>query len=271
MYDDNCFERICNEMRKDIVRMTYGVGNVGAHIGGALSLVEIFAALYFCGRGIGKDSLSDDDRRRIILSKGHGVMAQYAAMKQAGILGSDDLMTFKTSDSALQAHPSMNSELGIEFSSGSLGQGLSQGVGVALALLRKGISSEIYVIVGDGECDEGSVWEAAMSAAHFKLDRLTVVVDVNHIQYDGPTCQVMDLGQLESKWKAFGWEPIVVNGHSVKELGAAMIRKTVRPKAIIADTVKGKGISFMENDPHWHNGRLTKALFETAMSELENA
>lgn len=262
------FLQTCREMRKDIVRMTYSVGNTGAHIGGSLSLVEIFAALYFCGQGVHKDSLFDTNRRRIILSKGHGIMAQYAAMKQADIIDDETLMTFKKPDSALQAHPSKNDNLGIEFSSGSLGQGLSQGVGVALALEKKNNDSEVYVVVGDGECDEGSVWEAAMSAAHFKLKNLTVIVDVNHLQYDGDTKQIMNLESLENKWQAFGWEVVSVDGHSVESIGSAMLKKAQRPKAIIADTIKGKGISFMENNPQWHNGRLTQELFEKAMVEL---
>lgn len=262
------YHDICQEMRRDIVRMTYGAGNIGAHIGGALSLVEIFAVLYTVNGGLNLKNIHSDNRPRIILSKGHGVMAQYAAMKQVGIIDDEAIATFKTIGSHLAAHPHMNEDLGIEFSSGSLGQGLSQGVGVALALRRKNNGSKVFVIVGDGECDEGSVWEAAMSAAHFNLNNLCVIVDKNNIQYDGPTNDVMKLSDLERKLKSFGFATVTADGHSCNELIAAVNSKSELPKAIIAETIKGKGVSFMENNPKWHNGRLDTALFAQAMSEL---
>jgi len=213
-----------------------------------------------------------EGRDRLILSKGHGVMAQYAAMKQAGMLTDEELMTFKQHNTRLCAHPSMCPEMGIEFSGGSLGQGLSLGVGTALALRRKGnTDSRVFVVLGDGECNEGSVWEAAASASHFGLDRLTVVVDRNHLQYDGPTCDVLRMDDLAQKWVAFGFDTRTVDGHSVPALrevlrgGAAMVGSA--PTAILADTVKGKGVSYMENNPVWHNGALSDEQYAQAMRE----
>lgn len=263
------YKNMCKAMRRDIIRMTHNAGSIGAHAGGSLSLVEIFAVLYTADGGLDPSNIKSEQRPRIILSKGHGVMAQYAAMKQVGILRDEQLDTFKCMGSALAAHPHMNEDIGIEFSSGSLGQGLSQGVGVALSLKRKHNDAKVYVIVGDGECDEGSIWEAAMSAAHFKLDNLCVVVDKNNIQYDGRTNDVMSLEDIESKFGAFGFDTVKVDGHSCDALVAAFGKKSSLPKAVIAETVKGKGVSFMENEPKWHNGRLDKELFDKAMAELE--
>jgi len=159
-------------------------------------------------------------------------------------------MTFKNNETRLYAHPSMNLQIGIEFSSGSLGQGLSLGVGTALALRKKNnYSSHVYVLVGDGECNEGQIWEAAMAASHFKLNNLTVIVDKNKLQYDGETADVMNMDNFAAKWSAFGFETLTVDGHSVEQLLVAFRTGTNKPKAIIAETVKGKGVSFMENNP----------------------
>jgi len=257
-----------HEMRLDALKMTYNVGSTGAHIGGALSMIEIMAALYV---GVMTYEINDkqwEGRDRFILSKGHGVMAQYAAMKQIGILTDEDLLTFKKNTTCLFAHPSINMDLGIEFSSGSLGQGLSLGVGTALALKRKGNSkSHVYVLVGDGECDEGSIWEAAASAAHFKLDNLTMIIDKNGLQYDGKTDIILSMDNLTEKMSAFGWNTINTDGHSVQALIASLKVRDNKPVAIIAHTVKGKGVSFMENNPLWHNGRLTEQQFEQALAE----
>ena len=166
----------------------------------------------------------------------------------------------------------MNIKRGIEFSGGSLGMGLSQGVGIALAYRRKGIGNRVFVLLGDGECDEGSVWEAIMSATHFKLDNLIVIVDKNQLQSDGNTHDIMDLGNLSSKFCAFGFDTYEVDGHDVIELcdalSVAINKKDSRPKAIIAGTIKGKGISFMENDPEWHHKALNERQYEIAISEL---
>ena len=173
-------------------------------------------------------------------------------------------------DSKVAAHPFVNGQLGIEFSSGSLGQGVSLGVGTALALRRKNnLSSRVFVILGDGECDEGSVWEAAASAAHFDLSNLVVIVDKNGLQYDGDTTAVLSMENLAEKWAAFGWNVLEVDGHDVDALRKALTENSSKPLAIVAKTVKGKGISFMENNPQWHNGVVSQKLFEQAVAELE--
>ena len=269
-YSDAEMQAICREMRADLLNMTHRAGNMGAHIGGSLSLVEIMATLYLKVANIGKDLLDDDARDRIILSKGHGAMTQYAAMQQAGIIGKEELFRYKENSGAISAHPSMNGDIGIEYSSGSLGQGLSLGVGACLAMVRRGnISSKVFVIVGDGECDEGQIWEAAMTAAHYKLDNLVCIVDENHLQYDGPTDDIQTLGSLQEKFEAFGWKAVSCDGHDIVALVQSF--KTDHagaPLAVIASTVKGKGVSFMENNPLYHNNRLTDSQLEQALSEV---
>lgn len=263
-------QKRCKIMRKQILEMTYRAGVAGAHVGGSLSLVEIMAVLYLDVMRYDKDCLTSDMRDRMIFSKGHGAMALYAAMEQAGILAEGQLQTFKQDGSLLSAHPSKNAAYGIEFSSGSLGQGLSLGAGTALALRRKNHPARVFVILGDGECDEGSVWEAAMFAAQYRLHRLIAVVDYNKLQYDGEIKSVMALDPISEKWESFGWNVIRVDGHSVEALLRAFrnIEGAQRPTVVIADTIKGKGVSFMENQPAWHNGALRKDLFEKAMDEV---
>lgn len=267
-YIVNDCREIAKQMRIDAIHLTYSLGHMGAHIGGGLSLIEIMAVLYGRELRINKANLQDEMRDRLILSKGHGTLALYTAMKAVGIISEEELRTYKTRDTFLYAHPSMNLPRGIEFSSGSLGQGLSLGVGTCLGMRRKGNKdSRVFVIVGDGECDEGSIWEAAQSAAHFACNRLITIVDCNGIQYDGSTEEIMGLGKIEEKWKAFGWDVIVVDGHDIKELCEAFKTKHDKPLAVIAKTVKGKGVSFMENNPLWHNHSLTKEQYEQALAE----
>ena len=258
------------QIRLDLIDMTFNTGNTGAHIGGALSMAEIMSVLYLDVLKFDAQNPLSESRDRFILSKGHGVMAQYAALEQIGVLSKEDLLTFKKNETFLYAHPSMNLLKGIEFSSGSLGQGLSLGVGTALALkMKNNFSSKVYVLLGDGECNEGSVWESAMSAAHYKLHNLIVIIDKNNLQYDDKTQNVMSLEPFEYKWKSFGFKTITIDGHNIEMLVNAF--KTVheqQPLCIIAETVKGKGISFMENDAKWHNGALSKEQYDQAILEL---
>ena len=262
-------EKDCLEMRKDCLVMAKAAGSEGFHFGASLSIIEIVAVLYLRVMRIGKDLFQSQWRDRFILSKGHGVPAIYAALERMGVLSREDLLTFKGEGSALSGHPCKNESLGIEFSSGSLGQGLSYGVGVALALKRKGNrDARVFVLLGDGECDEGSVWEAAMAAAKYRLDHLTVIVDRNRLQYDGETEQVMPIESLEEKWKAFGWDACNVDGHDLEQLEMACRKESDRPRAIIANTVKGKGISFMEHDAQWHHGMMTTTQEAQAWKEV---
>ena len=258
------------EIRNDVLAMGRSTGNIGAHMGGGLSMVEIMAALYAGVMTIDSKNPTAENRDRFILSKGHGAITLYAALCHAGFISHELLETFKSNETFLYGHPSMNPEIGIEFSSGSLGQGLSLGVGVCLGLKRKNNSdSRAFVLMGDGECDEGSVWESAASASHYKLNNLVAVIDCNGIQYDGATEEVLSMNSMAQKWKSFGFEVYEVDGHDVEKLAEALDKRTDKPRAVIAHTVKGKGVSFMENDPKWHNNRLTAQLYEQALSEQE--
>jgi transketolase len=246
-----------------------------SHIGGGLSMVEIFTVLY--GNILKYDPKNPEweNRDRFILSKGHGVLPFFVALHNAGFISEKVLYTYKKNESDLISHPVMNLPLGMESSNGSLGHGLSMAVGISLAIKRKSnFTSRVFVVLGDGECNEGSVWEAIMAAAHFKLDNLVAIVDYNKLQSDGNSNTVMDIGVLETKWESFGWEVISLDGHDIDALNDALKKKesstSNKPIVVIAHTVKGKGVSFMENNNAWHHNRLTQSTFEQAISELEN-
>ena len=262
--------KAAKSMRCDALSISLAAGSTGAHLGGGLSMIEIMAVLY---RGVMHYDAQNpllEERDRFILSKGHGVLAFYTALNQAGFISDTELLSFKSNNTFLYGHPSMNLQKGIEFSSGSLGLGLSLGVGSALALNRKSnVTSRIFVLMGDGECNEGSVWEAAASAAHFGLQNLVAIIDKNGLQYDGNTCGVMSMESMTDKWASFGWQVLEVDGHDVAVLYDALSTISSKPLVVIAHTVKGKGVSFMENNPAWHHARLTQAQFEQAMAEQE--
>lgn len=256
-------ESMAREMRHDIYRMGLQTGLNGAHFGGGLSLVEIMAVLYQVVMRVNPAQPHWPERDRFILSKGHGAMAFYAALKQVGFVTDEELMTFKSNQTFLYGHPSMNVEKGIEFSSGSLGLGLALGVGTAMGLRKRGNNSpRVFVLMGDGECGEGSVWESAASAAHFGLSNLVAIIDKNGLQYDGPTKDVLNMDGMAEKWESFGWQARTVNGHNTKELMNAFESLGGKPTVIVANTVKGKGVSYMENNPAWHHNRLTQAQFD---------
>jgi len=256
-------ESAAQEIRYDILRMGLKTGSNGAHFGGGLSLVEIMAVLYLSVMRVDSSRPRWQERDRFILSKGHGAMALYAALKQVGFVTDEELMTFKSNNTFLFGHPSMNLDKGIEFSSGSLGLGLALGAGTAMGLRKRGNNtSRVFVLMGDGECDEGSVWESAASAAHFGLSNLVAIVDKNGLQYDGPTREILNMDGMAEKWESFGWQTRVVDGHNLSELLGALDRFEGKPTVVIANTVKGKGISFMEHNPAWHHNRLTQAQFD---------
>ena len=258
------------EIRKDVIRMTYKVGGIGAHIGGSLSLPEIMAVLYLKILKYDIKEMDKEDRDRLIISKGHGVMAQYAAFKQIKLITEEELFTFKQVGSWLTAHPIIDPKKGIEFSTGSLGQGFGLGIGSAWALkLKENLSSKVYVILGDGECNEGSVWEGAMSAPQLKLDNLVVIIDKNGLQFDDATTEIISMENMEERWKSFGWAAKTVDGHDVEALYNALSEKHDRPYVVIANTIKGKGVSFIEKVAKWHLGKLSKEQYEQAMAEQE--
>jgi transketolase len=262
--------QIAQQLRVDVVEMI-GVGKAG-HLGGSVSLAEIVAALYFHTLRFDPKNVGDPDRDRFLLSKGHAVLIQYAALIEHGIIPRSEIKQVKTLAGLLQGHPDMAKTPGMEAVTGSLGQGLSIGVGMALALRLDGRSSRVYVIMGDGELSEGQLWEAAMAARRFGVDNLTGIVDRNRVQATGPTKEVFDIPDIERKWEAFGWHALTVDGHDVaavlKALDAAE-RVKGQPSVIVADTVKGKGISFAEHNAAFHNGMFTEDQYRQAMAELE--
>ena len=261
-------ESMAGEMRHDIYRMGLQTGLNGAHFGGSLSLVEIMVVLYLSVMRVNPAQPRWHERDRFILSKGHGAMAYYAALKQVGFVTDEELMTFKSNHTFLYGHPSMNPDKGIEFSSGSLGLG----VGTAMGLRKRdNHASRVFVLMGDGECDEGSVWESAASAAHFGLSNLVAIIDKNGLQYDGPTKDVLNMDSVAEKWESFGWQARTVDGHNVAELMDAFDNLGGKPTVIVANTVKGKGVPYMENNPAWHHNRLTQVQFdELASAKMMN-
>ena len=263
-------EAMAKKLRRHIITMTGKAGS--GHPGGSLSAVEIVTALYFrLLRHKPKDP-QWTDRDRFILSKGHAAPLLYAALAECGYLPIDELITLRQLDSRLQGHTDRTVTPGVEMSAGALGQGLSFAIGVALAGRLNSQKYRVYVLLGDGECDEGQVWEGAMAAAHFKVDNLVAIVDNNGLQIDGWNRDVMNLDPFNQKWQTFGWHVIEVDGHDLAQLtGAFNQAKLVKgqPTVIIAHTIKGKGVSFMENNVDFHGKAPTAAEVEIALKELE--
>ena len=262
--------RIALTLRADIVEMI-GVGKAG-HLGGSSSLAEIAAALYFHKMKFDPKNIAEANRDRFLLSKGHAVLIQYAALIELGVIPRSELKKVKTLAGVLQGHPDMAKTPGMEAVTGSLGQGLSIGVGMALGLRLDGRPSRVYVIMGDGELSEGQLWEAAMAAWRFRVDNLTGIVDRNGVQATGPTKEVFDIPKIEQKWESFGWHVITVNGHDVAQVLEALdAAEQVKgyPTVIVADTVKGKDISFAEHNAAFHNGILTEEQYQQAMADID--
>ncbi len=260
---------LAKKIRRHIITM---VGKAGSgHPGGSLSSVEIVSALYFKVLRHRPGDPQWADRDRFILSKGHAAPVLYAVLAECGYFPVEELMTLRQLGSRLQGHADRTATAGVEMSSGSLGQGLSFGIGVALAGRLNNRHYRTYVLLGDGECDEGQVWEAAMAAAHFKLDSLVAIVDNNGQQIDGWNCDVMNLEPLNQKWAAFGWQVFEVDGHDFSALLAAFDearRIKGQPAVIIAHTIKGKGVSFMENQAAFHGKAPSAEEVEQALKEL---
>jgi len=255
-------------LRKNILKMAFEAGSSSSHLGGALSIVEIVSFLFSYQMRIDRKNINWEDRDRFILSKGHACLAYYAALTEIGFIDKNELNTFEKDDSNLLGHPVLNKKLGIDFSTGSLGMGLSIAIGLSISAKKKKKDFKVYVIIGDGENNEGSIWEAAMSAPNFKLDNLYVIIDKNNFQQTGTNKEIMNTESLSEKWKSFGWEVSEANGHDIIELFNFFEKKSPKPKLLIANTVKGKGISFSENNNDWHHAVLTKSLYEKALKEL---
>jgi len=261
---------IAKRLRRHIITMTGKAGS--GHPGGSLSAVEILTTLYF--RVLRHKPLAPQwtNRDRFILSKGHAAPLLYATLAECGYFPIDELLTLRQMDSRLQGHTDRTVTPGVEMSAGALGQGLSFAIGVALAGRLNSKDYRVYVLLGDGECDEGQVWEAAMAAAHFKVDNLVAIVDNNGQQIDGWNRDVMNLDPFPSKWQAFGWHVIEVDGHDFTQLTQAFNQAKLvkgQPTVIIAHTIKGKGVSFMENNPDFHGKAPTAGEVKLALKELE--
>ena len=254
-----------HNIRQNILDISYRSGT-STHIGGALSMTDVMAVLYGKILKFDVDNPRWSERDRFILSKGHGVLGFYPALLRAGIISREVFDTFQQNGSDLIAHPVMNLDLGIESSNGSLGHGISMAVGIALAAKKQEKSFKTYTLLGDGETNEGSVWEAIMLASHLKLDNLTAIVDYNKQQNDGFGKDVLHIKNMAERFRAFGWHVIEINGHDMNEIVQAFEAAPLeQPKAIIAHTVKGKGVSFMEGNNEWHHNRLTKTSYEAAV------
>jgi transketolase len=260
-------EGLCREMRLDLLKTGYECGQ-SAHLGGALSMIEIMAVLF--GKILKHDAGNPHwyDRDIFILSKGHGVLGYFVTLKAFGYISEEKLSTFQSNGSDLIAHPVKNIDLGIESSNGSLGQGLSFGLGIALGMKKRQQSRKVYVFLGDGECNEGSVWESASLAAETSASNLVAIVDNNGFRNDGPNGTSDRMAKV---WEAFGWRVLVVDGHSLDQLSTALEtakNATGAPTVVIANTTKGKGISFMEGNNDWHHNRITQKIYEQALSEM---
>lgn len=269
MYTEKELRKHANNIRKNIVKMVANAKS--GHPGGSLSAVEILTWLYFNEADINEGNVAGHDRDRFVLSKGHASPLLYATLAEKGFISEEDLMTFRKIDSKLQGHPNMNYVKGVDMSTGSLGQGLSAAVGMALANKLDDNGHRVYVLVGDGESEEGQIWEAAMSAAHYKCDNLCAILDFNGLQIDGDITKVMNPTPFDKKFEAFGWHVVVIDGHDYVQIENAFkeARETKgQPTVIIAKTIKGKGVSFMENNAGWHGSAPNAEQLAQALEEL---
>ena len=265
-------QKTANEIRKGIVSGVHAAK--AGHPGGSLSAADIFTYLYFEEMNVDPKNPKDPDRDRFVLSKGHTAPGLYAALAEKGYFPKEDLLTLRHLGSYLQGHPDMKHIPGVDMSSGSLGQGISAAVGMALGAKLQNKAFRVYTLLGDGEIQEGQVWEAFMFAAHFKLDNLCVIIDINGLQIDGPTEKVMNSAPVDAKMEAFGFNVVTIDGHDFDQIEsafAAFRACTGKPTAILMHTTKGKGVSYMENSVDWHGKAPNDAEYEVAMGELRAA
>ena len=263
-------KQLAIQVRRDVIKTIYG--SKDGHIGAAMSIVEVLVVLYSKILKVDKRNLSNKERDRFILSKGHGCVSLYSMLARLGFFPKDELEKFCTKNGILGGHPDHKKIPGIEVSTGSLGHGFPMGVGFAMAAKLEKSRRRVFCVVGDGECNEGSTWEAAAIASHQKLDNLIVILDNNEMQSSGKIVLVQDPHDLKLKWSAFGWETLDVDGHDISNIYSALIKCPVikgKPTALIAHTIKGKGIPFMENDNKWHTGIPTEEEYTKALEELD--
>lgn len=261
---------MAKRMRLKALDMAFHAGKAGAHLGGGLSSIEILAVLYGEIARLDCSNPYWEDRDRILISKAHCVLAYYTALNEAGFITDEELKLFEKNGSDLAGHPLKNIEKGIEYAGGSLGMALSAAAGMAIHAKAVNSKRKIYVLLGDGECEEGSVWEAMMFAANYKLDNLVAVIDWNKLQYDGTITEVAGLDNLPEKIRAFGWKAVEADGHDIRDMVRAYQEgEPGKPLAILANTVKGKGVSFMEGNPLWHHSELNESLYKQAVAEVQ--
>lgn len=263
-------QKIAYKIRRDAIDAVYSAAS--GHPGGSLSIAEILAYLYFEEMNIDPKNPRDPDRDRFVLSKGHAAPGLYAALAERGYFPVEELKTLRQIDSVLQGHPDMKHIPGVDMSTGSLGLGISAACGMALAAKQMKQDWRVWTIVGDGESEEGQVWEAAMFAAHYKLDNLCAIIDWNGLQIDGAVKDVMNPTPLDEKFKAFGWHVIMIDAHDLAAIDAAVKEAKAtkgQPTAIIAKSVKGKGVSYMENAVNWHGAAPKQEQYEIAVKELD--
>ena len=262
-------QKHANNIRINIIKEVSNAQS--GHPGGSLSAADIVTVLYFNVMDITKENAGTTDRDRFVLSKGHASPLLYAVLAEKGIIEEKELMTFRKLKSRLQGHPDMNELDGIDMSTGSLGQGFSAAVGMALANKLDKNDHMIFALLGDGECEEGQIWEAAMAAAHYGCDNLCAVIDHNHLQIDGDINDVIGPDPLDEKFRAFGWNVLCIDGHNYEEIEQALLAAKAykgKPTCIVAETIKGKGVSFMENAAGWHGKAPSAELTEVALKDL---
>lgn len=266
MRDIKELEKLANENRKRIINMIYKAKS--GHSGGSLSIIDMLTAIYEIDV-----NFNENPRSRVVLSKGHTVPAQYAILNSKGIIKDDEMSTLRKINSRLQGHPSIKDIPEVDATTGLLGQGLSIAVGMAIAKRNKNDNHHVYAIVGDGEMQEGQIWEAMMQAAHYKLNNLILIIDYNKLSSYGDVNQSMNLEPLKQKVEAFNFHTIEIDGNNMEQVVNALYESYEvkdKPIAIICNTIKGKGVSFMENNPKWHNGEISDEEYKIAMQDLEN-
>jgi transketolase len=263
-------KKISKNIRISIIKSVSAAKS--GHPGGSLSIADILTVLYFEKMNIDPKNPKDPKRDRLVLSKGHSAPALYAALAERGYFPKEELLSLRKYGSKLQGHPDMKKVEGVDMSTGSLGQGLSAANGMAIAAKLDSADYRVYAVLGDGEVQEGQIWEAAMSAAHYKLDNLTAFLDLNGLQIDGSNEEVMNIGPVDEKFKAFGWNVLTINGHCFEEISKAIDEAAAvkgKPTMIVCKTVKGKGVSFMENNVAWHGSPPNEEETKKALAELE--
>ena len=266
MRDIKELEKLANENRKRIINMIYKAKS--GHSGGSLSIIDMLTAIYEIDV-----NFNENPRSRVVLSKGHTVPAQYAILNSKGIIKDEEMSTLRKINSRLQGHPSIKDIPEVDATTGLLGQGLSIAVGIAIAKRNNNDNHHVYAIVGDGEMQEGQIWEAMMQAAHYKLNNLILIIDYNKLSSYGDVNQSMNLEPLKQKVEAFNFHTIEIDGNNMEQVVNALYESYEvkdKPIAIICNTIKGKGVSFMENNPKWHNGEISDEEYKIAMHDLEN-